>query len=85
VTKKRYDNLRDQFDQLGTDEKLQFAVEAIIRTVGDVASKAADVASREDAVQTVVASVKKMAEDIHSSFQPKTKKRRRRPQTKKKS
>ncbi len=77
MAKKRYENVRDQFNRLDTDEKFQFAVEAMIRTIGDIANKAADVASRDETVQTVVTSVKKMAEDIESSFRPKKKKHRK--------
>lgn len=82
MKKNKFENLRDEFDRLGTDEKFQFAVEAIIRTIGDVANKAADAVHRDDAAQNVADAFKKMTEDFHSAFQSKKTPRGKRPRKK---
>ncbi len=76
MTKKHFDNLRDEFDRLRTEEKLQFAVEAMVKTLGDVINKAADTVEREDVAQHVADSMRKMADDIRSSFRKPKRKRR---------
>lgn len=79
--KNKFDNLRDEFDRLATDEKFKFAVEAIIRTIGDVANKAADAVHRDDAAQNVADAFKKMADDFQSAFKKTTRGKRSRKKT----